>query len=280
MAARLRTTAALALASSLLLGAGGCAAVERGAAGVLEAVGDPSVITADKPFAGSPAEKFADGKAGMVIPQAARVGRFTAKEVSYAYRKTRNILAAAYLDRPTLLGGRAAAYARQLHPEQAKDFRAKLDRKDQSQNSRGWVMSFAKGKAELVGQVIKVRGTMSAAEGKDEEGRPELWVRFEYRFVYPVRKPGTSAIVRVMAYEKARVSFWRNPATGRLDPWHDDAEDKWTAGVECEPEDGFVYPAYPDSTSGGGRGTAPAEDPFAKPSAPMKDGDCPDVEGV
>lgn len=216
MSAALRA-AALAAAACLTIGVTGCGAVRTGVRNALDELEKPAVITADAPFAGSPAEKFGDGADAIVIPPAKRVGRFSARDVTHAYRVTKKILVAAYLDRPTLMGGKPVAYARALDPEQRKTFLRLLDHKNQDKNSRSWVVSFGRGEAELVGDVIKVKGSMAARQGKDENGDPELWVEYTYRFVYAVRKPGTDKITRVMAYDKARTEFWRD-SPGRPPP--------------------------------------------------------------
>jgi hypothetical protein len=257
----LRVTA-LAAAGCLALSAAGCAALEQGAQDLLGDLEKPAVIKADAPFAGSSAEKFGDGPDAIVPPRATRVGRYSARDVAYAYRVTKRILVAAYLDRPTLLGGKPVAYASALDPDQRKDFLKRLDHKDPDENSRSWVTSFAKGEAELVGDVIKVKGAMSAKEGKDKDGNPELQIDFAYRFVYAVRKPGTDVITRVMTYDKARVSFWRESPGARLRHWLGDSEEAWTAGIQCI-WDGYVHPLYPGMEDKGALAQGPTEDPFA-----------------
>jgi len=264
----------LAAAACLALGVSGCEAVTSGVDNALDELKKPAVITADAPFAGSPAEKFGDGADAIELPQAERVGRFSARDVAYAYRVTKRILTAAYLDRPTLEGGRPVAYARLLDPEQRKEFLKGLDHKDPEKNTRGWVASFAKGKAELVGDVIKVNGTMSARPGKDEDGNPELWVDFPYRFVYAVRKPGTDKITRVMAYDKGRIQFWRDAPGERLRHWVASSEEAWTVGVQCGTDDGFLHPVYPGEEEAGTGPTGPTMDPFADQTGSDPGNDC------
>ncbi|HZZ54204.1 MAG TPA: hypothetical protein VFE26_07970, partial [Trebonia sp.] len=60
--------------------------------------------TAD-PFLGTPANGWADGAAGIVAPPAEPVGGFTPAQVAAAYATTGELVAAASLDRQTLLGG-------------------------------------------------------------------------------------------------------------------------------------------------------------------------------
>src|SRR5690606_16000709 len=180
--------AALATAACLAVGVSGCQALGIGVERTLGELQKPAVITEDNPFAGSPAEKFGNGADAIAIPRARRVGQFWARDVDYAYCVTEKMLMAGYLDRRTLLARKPGAYARALDPEQRKTFLKLLDHEDQEKNSRSWVVSFAKGEAELVGDIIKVKGSMRARQGKDDEGNPELWIEYAFRFVYAVRK--------------------------------------------------------------------------------------------
>jgi hypothetical protein len=52
--------------------------------------------------------------AGLVVPVAKPIGRFTTAQVKYAYETTRKLLIAAGLDRQTLLGGAPTAFANLL----------------------------------------------------------------------------------------------------------------------------------------------------------------------
>ncbi|MFB9893263.1 hypothetical protein [Planobispora takensis] len=247
------------------------------AGGVLgELAGDPAVITAGAPFEGSPSEKFADGAAGIAVPEAEAVGKFSARDVRSALNTSSRLLQAAYLDRQTLLGGKPEAYAALLDPEQRKDFLKDLDHKDPKKDTRGWVTSFAPGTTELVGDVIKVQGRLEPAASKDADGNPELKVNYEARFVYAVRpagKPGP--IVRVMAYVKSHHLFWRDRPKGKLRNWDGEAENMWTAGVRCETPGAFLQP---DFSQDGGSG--PAEDAYSDKPAQAEEGECGSVEEI
>ncbi|WP_146607500.1 hypothetical protein [Spongiactinospora gelatinilytica] len=243
-----------------------------------EAVAPSDVIKADAPFARSKAEEFGEGAAAIVVPQAVKVGAFSRKDVGAAYRTAKKMLSAAYLDRVTLLGGKPAAFARLLDPEQRKDLLKNLDHKNQKKNSRGEVASFAKGQAELVGDVIKVQGKMSAKPRKGDDGGPELRVTYEYRFVYAVRKPGTGLIARVMAYDKGAYDFWRDAPGGSLRHWWMGSDDRWQAGVECEPDDGFIWPTYPGAAPTGVQPSGPVQDAYAYGKS--TDEDCSSVGDI
>ncbi|WP_283134839.1 hypothetical protein [Rhizohabitans arisaemae] len=256
----------------------GCGITGGDIANALLPVEEPTIDPA-APFAGSPSEKFGNGADAIVIPKAKAVGRYTAKDVAYAYTLTKKILTAAYLDRVTLLDGKPDTFKKLLDPNQRKNFLRDLDSKDPEKNTRGWVASFSPGTAELVGDVIKVQGKLSAAPGKDENGEPELHVKFDYRFVYAVRKPGTDKITRVMYYDRAKVSFWRNAPREPLKHWIEGSDESWSAGVECT-DDGFLHPSYPGEASKGTKPSGPAEDPYAESTGSADDDGCGTVDDI
>ncbi|MFF5208114.1 hypothetical protein [Streptosporangium sp. NPDC000396] len=255
-----------------------CLAGALAGCGVIEDLAtDQAVITETRPFQGSPAEKFAEGIDGVVVPDAKPVKGFSTGDVRSAFLTSRRMLEAAHLDRQTLLGGKPDVFAKQLDAEQRKFFLKNLDHKDQKKNTRLWVTSFAPGSTELVGDVVKVQGEMAAEPGKDENGRPELWVNYEARFVYALRPAGrTSPVVRVMVFVKARHEFWRDEPGARLRHWDGESAESWSAGAECDSPDGFLRPDY----AGRGGGSGPADDPYDDKSVPLKDGECGTVDEV
>ncbi|GGL18872.1 hypothetical protein GCM10014719_21160 [Planomonospora parontospora subsp. antibiotica] len=265
--------AAVCLAGALT----GCGVIETAGKAAEEAMADPAVITEDAPFKGSPSEGFAEGIAGIEVPEAEAVGRFPAKDVRAAYKTSRRLLEAAYLDEQSLLGGKPEAYARLLDPEQRRFFLKNLDHKDEKKDTRSWVFSFAPGTTELVGDVVKVKGRLSAGPGKDKEVGPLLVVTYEARFVYAVRPAGrTGPIVRVMAYTKSRHEFWRDEPGGRLRHWEGESIDGLTAGVECDSPDRFHRPDFRPADGGNGR----LYDAYADDQSPLREGECATIEEV
>ena len=53
------------------------------------------------PFAGSPAQGYADAAAGIVVPAAHPVGKFSTAQVAAAYAKTRQLLVTPCSSPPT-----------------------------------------------------------------------------------------------------------------------------------------------------------------------------------
>jgi hypothetical protein len=208
-------------------------------------------FTAADPFVGSPAESFADGGAGIAWPNPAAVGQFTAGQVAAAYQVVKQLLIAANLNTPTLEGAAPTAFASLLLPQQRAWFIQHLDhigltKAGKERSSRGWVTSFAPGAASLVGSVIKVQGSMTAAAA-DFDSRQVLQVRTDYLFVYPVQQPGEPATrMRIVVRYVATVDFahWDDAATGPLQPWIA-SQDGGVAGIRCGINDGFVHPYYP-----------------------------------
>jgi hypothetical protein len=209
----------------------------------------PPPFTSADPFAGSPAEPYADGAAGIVIPAAHAVGGYSAAQVRAAYVTVRKMLIAAHLNAAVLAGGSPTAFARLLTTTQRSFFKNNLDRQglDRHRNSRStrtWVTSFAPGTTELVGDVIKVHGVMTATVQRS--GQRALSIQTDYLFVYPVQQQGgqPSTRMRIVVRTAMTVLFgtWTDPG-GPLQPWVS-GNLGGTAGILCV-NDGFVHPAFP-----------------------------------
>jgi hypothetical protein len=219
------------------------------------------------PFQGSPADKWANGAAGIVIPAAQAHGEYPAAKVESAYQTTKKLLIAAALDKQALDGGAPTSFADLLTQEQRDQFTSQLDkiglRKDGSSfSSRGLIVQFAPGTATFIGSGIKVHGTMSAAASKDN-GYPILRVNVDYIVVYAVEPPRAPADwMRVVAQFDGSVEFgdW-NEADTPFEPW-------WgfgpaVAGARCDTKDGFVHPDYPSGPPDTAIANGPAVNPYA-----------------
>jgi hypothetical protein len=238
------------------------------AASETAAVGGPPA----DPFAGTPAENWADGEAGIVIPAAHAVGRYTAAQVAAAYQSTRKLLIAAGLNRPTLLGGAPTAFAGLLTRQQRTQFldglnRVGVDKHGNELSTRALVTSFAPGSARFIGSVIKVYGVMSARATVDQ-GQKVLAVEVNYRFVYPVEPPGAPADWSwVIAAISGPVEFGDWPqASSPFQPWV--LFSNGTAGARCDSDDGYVHPDYPNSAPDKVQPSGPAVDPYSLATAP------------
>lgn len=219
------------------------------------------------PFATTPAEKWANGELGIVVPAAKPVGNFTAAQVTRAYQTTRRLLIAAHLDRQTLLGGVPTAFANLLTKQQRSDFLGGLNKKGvdkggEAVSTRKWVTSFFPGSAEFIGNVIKVHGVMSAHTAH-EAGGTVLAIQVNYLFDYAVEPPGDQGDwMRVLAHNFGSFDFaqWDDPG-GPLEPW--DQTVNGSAGGQCGVADGYIHPDYPSERTNGPTSSGPAINPYS-----------------
>jgi hypothetical protein len=221
------------------------------------------------PFASTPAQNWADGAAGIVVPAAKPVGQFTAAQVAAAYQTTRKLLIAADLDKSTLLGGAPTAYADLLMSQQRTEFLAGLNKHGVTKDgtplsTRAWVTSFAPGSTELIGSVIKVRGTMSAKSAR-VTNTTELVITVNYVFAYAIEPPATpSDWMRLVTHQHGNIEFTPWPDLGDpLQPWDDTAISQ--AGAQCGTADGYVHPQYPNEGPSGANPapSGPAANPYS-----------------
>jgi hypothetical protein len=211
-------------------------------------------FTAADPFAGTPAEHYQDGQAGIVPPAGHPVGGFSAVQVAAAYVVTERMLIAANLDPQTLQGGSPDAFARLLAPELRSYFIGQLDKigvdkHGYGRSTRGWVASFAPGSTVFVGDIIKVHGSMVARTAIDS-GRHVLRIHFDYIFVYPVQRPGQPQTrMRIVMQQGGDVDFaqWNDPG-GPLQAWWLPGGAGGAAGARCDVHDGFIHPGFPGSS--------------------------------
>jgi len=219
------------------------------------------------PFAGTPAENWANGGSAIVIPAAKPVGSFTAAQVTKAYQTTRQLLIAANLNKRTLLGGTPTAFEDLLTRQQRGDFLAALNRKGVNSggyplSTRKWVASFFPGSAEFIGNVIKVHGAMSAHTAH-ESGHTVLTIEVNYIFGYAVEPPGNpSDWMRVLDHQYGSVNFarWDDPG-GLLEPW--DQTLIGNAGSQCGVTDGYIHPDYPSERTPDPAQSGPVINPYS-----------------
>lgn len=222
----------------------------------------PGEETAADPFAGSPAEKYADGAAGFVMPKAKAIGGVSKKDVAKAMDRTRDLMAAAYLDHKTLAGGKPSAFMKLLDREQRVWYRKNLDRKKPDKDdfdSRGWVISFAPKTAQLSTDVIKVSGRTTLTKAR-KYGRRGALLKLNHLVVYAVHRPGQPATtVRLVAHPTGSVFVYRE--AGELVLWLEN----WGASstpARCDVDDAFIHPSYADSAPDTVGASGPPSDPY------------------
>ncbi|MFF4330407.1 hypothetical protein ACFYZT_28355 [Streptomyces sp. NPDC001591] len=170
--------------------------------------------TVHEPFRGSPAASWADGAAGITLPEARAVGWMGAAEVEKALASSRDFLVASSLDRAVLRGERPEKAIALINPYQ-KDVQDLLEtglRTPGEKNDPLLLFSrFQPSRTRLVGDVVKTRGRLTYQEGE----RGALQVTADVTFVYPVTRADADGdeaeIVRTIVRRELVLS-WDDPA--------------------------------------------------------------------
>ncbi|MFK4144312.1 hypothetical protein [Streptomyces sp. NPDC004065] len=222
----------------------------------------PGVATLAHPFAGSPAERWADGADGIVVPEGRATGAFSARQVAGALAQTKKLLVAANLDPATLRGEHPTAALAVLDPRQPK-VRARLEaalRDPSRENDPLTLFSrFDPREVRPAGDVVKLRGRMTFRESAHES----VTVHADYTFVYPLVRPGGDEVARTIVRRVLDLQL-PNPAHYRTTPGRLTLlRNLESAGNSaCEVYDGFLHPRF---GSGAGATGAPATGPTADP---------------
>lgn len=245
---------------------------------------EPSQLpTLDDPFAGSPAKRWADGAAGIAVPEAKAVGGRSAAKVAQALELTRKLLVGSNLDPATLRGQRPAAALDVLDPLQ-KDVRGLLEtglRKPDRKHDPLWMFSrFDPEEVRPVGDVVKTRGRMTFKAGD----HASVAVHADYTFVYPVVQTNGSTEVtrtiirRILDVEVSDPSKYQ-VTPGKLTVVHWDQDINNSA---CEVYDGYLHPSFSSAEPTGAAPTGPTSDPYdrSKPLDADRDKSCGTVSRV
>ncbi|MFI7354542.1 hypothetical protein ACIBTP_11415 [Streptomyces avidinii] len=231
----------------------------------------PDEPTLQDPFRGSPALQWADGAAGIEVPEATAMGGMSKETVADALQKTRQFLVAANLDPATLRGERPAGALALLDPRQPEIpqlLEQYLTRPTEQDTPVTVFTRFDPAEVKPVGDVVKVRGSMRV-----EKGEPgEVLVVTDYTFVHPLTKGGTS-VQRTIVRRQITLALldpvrWET-TRGRLQLREYQAD--WS-NVECEAGDGFLHPQFPLDAATGPAATGPAVDPYDRGSGVRGEG--------
>ncbi|MFF4405483.1 hypothetical protein ACFY2W_30380 [Streptomyces sp. NPDC001262] len=145
------------------------------------------------PFAGSPAEQYADGAAGIVIPQSAPVGTLTKEQVADALELTKKFLVAANLDPAVIRGERPQTAIDLVEPHQKNtiaDMSASLASPDQKHDPLQFFSRFDPHEVRLAGGTVKTHGRMTFEAGSK---KGSVLIHSDFTFVYPVTKAPTAS---------------------------------------------------------------------------------------
>ncbi|MFJ8883032.1 hypothetical protein ACIRJR_06445 [Streptomyces sp. NPDC102402] len=232
--------------------------------------------TPEEPFLGSPAIRWADGAAGIEVPEAKAVGGISEDQVAYALRTTRQLLVDANLDASTLRGENpreALALLDPLQEDGREHLALALAEPDEKRDPVAFFSRFAPSEARQLGDVVKVRGRTTF-----EAGRPgSVEVHADYTFVYPVVKAGNED-------EVARTIVRRRVTTVLYDPRNYEVTpgklsllryESRAGNSACEVYDGFLHPAF-DSDAQGREPGGDLVDPYDRSTWPSQE-DCSTV---
>lgn len=237
---------------------------------------DPDVPTLDRPFAGSPAERYADGAAGIVPPTAKAVGPFSKAQVEEVLRQTKQFLVDANLDPATLRGARPAAALKAIDPEQ-KDLLGLLDtalRRPDEKHDPLWMFSrINPAELRLVGDVIKTRGRMTF----EADGRDSVVVHADYTFVYPLARADAQSteVARTIMRRVIDIELY-DPAKYQVTPGKINIVkyDSQIGNSACDVYDGYFHPQFDsDAAATAAAPTGPTLDPYDR-SGDVDDESC------
>jgi hypothetical protein len=224
---------------------------------------DPETPTLDRPFAGSPALRWADGEAGIVLPEAKAVGAVSAGRVEEALKLTKKLLVGANLDPKAVRGARPAAALSVLDPKQPElldDLDTGLRSPSREHDPVTLFSRFDPDEVRPAGDVIKVRGRMTFEKGS----QGGVAVRADYTFVYPVvRADGPPEVARTIVRRVLDVEL-ADPARYRVTPGRLllVKYDQEIGNSACDVYDGYLHPGFPSSRSEGPDPSGPATDPY------------------
>ncbi|MFJ3495004.1 hypothetical protein ACIPPJ_15620 [Streptomyces sp. NPDC086091] len=234
--------------------------------------GEPQRPTLDEPFRGSPAAEWANGAAGITVPEARAVGWMSAAEVERALTRSRDFLVASGLDRDVLLGARPEAAIAMVNPHQkdVQDLLGAAFRAPDEDNDPLLLFSrFQPARTQLVGDAVKTRGRLAYEVGE----RGALRVTADVTFVYPVAPAGAAGVgaedelVRTIVRRELVLS-WDDPERVVTEPGTFSVVsykyDMTNGG--CGAPTGYLTPPF--GTAARTDDTAPALDPYDR-SAPV-----------
>ncbi|MFF7725187.1 hypothetical protein [Streptomyces sp. NPDC008001] len=222
------------------------------------------VATPDRPFAGSPAERYADGAAGIVLPEARAAGTMSREQVAAGLKLTRDFLVAANLDPAVIRGERPAAALALLDPHQddlVTDATTALSKPSRDHDPLTLFSRFDGSEVRMVGETVKTRGRMTFAEHKDGS----VAVHADYTFVYPLMKKerGSREVVRTVVRRVLDTELL-DPERFRVTPGKltFSSYNVDIGNSACGVYDGFMHPGFHEGVPSGPAPSGPAVDPY------------------
>ncbi|MGW8330400.1 hypothetical protein ACWGLE_21230 [Streptomyces sp. NPDC055897] len=225
---------------------------------------DPDRPTLKEPFRGSPAVQYADGAAGIELPDATALGGISKERVAAALAGTRTLLIESNLSPATLHGERpeaALALIDPLEKEVLDPLTTGLAKPDKDHDPLTLFSRFDPKKVKLVGDVVKTRGRMTFDKGSDGG----VVVHADYTFVYPVVKaaPGSTEVARTIVRRILDIEV-TDPSVAQSTPgklWIS-RHDVDSGNSRCDLDNGYLNPEFADETPSGPSPSGPAVDPY------------------
>jgi hypothetical protein len=189
------------------------------------------------PFAGTPAESFPEGEAGLVLPTAQATGKWSEAEVAQALATVKKALIAAHLDHRMLVDHDPSTFLALLSPEHRKDIG-----NDIANGSYGTTAVRIAKDAKLAPELPRVSGRLTYREGMWDK-IAVLEVISNYVWVYPFEVPSGAQRVVVVHDEvhwlfpkdKSVQAGWRGMNIG-------DSKGYWDLMDCAETGHGFTAP--------------------------------------
>ncbi|WP_404192843.1 hypothetical protein [Streptomyces tauricus] len=225
----------------------------------------PGTATPDEPFAGSPAARYADGAAGIVLPEAKAVGVFSKAQVEAALEQSKVLLVDANINGRTLLGGTPETVLGKVldpkQPELVDELRSSLRKPGKGHDPLRFFSRFDRDEVRLVGDVVKTRGRTTFEAG--EAGALDIHV--DYTFVYALAPadPDSTEVARTIVRRVIDLrlldpaKYEATPGRLAVTRYDDDI-----ANSACDVHDGFLHPRLASVGPTGAPPSGPAVDPY------------------
>ena len=234
---------------------------------------DPEVPTLDRPFAGSPALRWADGAAGVVLPEARAIGSLSKGQVELALRQTRKLLVDANLAPATLRGERPATALGLIEPQQTELIdllNTSLRKPDKDHDPLLMFSRFDPDEVRSAGDVVKTRGRMTFEAGE----QASVVVHADYTFVYPLvrAEKGSTEVARTIVRRVLDIEL-TDPAKYRVIPGKIAVVryDQEIGNSACDVYDGYLHPQFDSDAPTGTQPTGPGVDPYDRSDTPDPD---------
>ena len=197
----------------------------------------PTGTPMESPFAGTPAEDFAEGADGIVLPAAEPVGEFSAQEVAEALEQVRRALIAARLDETMLIDHDPEEFLSLLAPDQRLAVQGALET-----GEAGNVVSRISDGVEPMPYMPRVETLISYAAETVQGGDQVIRIITDSVWVYPlsIRNSAALVVVRDERVWRVRGEDWLESSQGL---WLSSSEASvW--GADCDAfEEGVLRPA-------------------------------------